>query len=54
MVKHFIDISDLNKRELRGIISFAKKIKNKPKRYINLLHNKSLGIIFQKQLRQFA
>ncbi len=49
MVKHFINISDFQKNELRKIISFAKRIKNNPKKYSKLLQNKSLGMIFQKQ-----
>ena len=49
MVKHFINISDFKKNELKKIISFAKKIKNNPSKYKKLLQNKSLGMIFQKQ-----
>ena len=49
MINHFIDISDFNKRELKSIISFAKRIKNNPNKYKNLLQNKSLGMIFEKQ-----
>ena len=49
MINHFVDISDLKKRELKSIISFAKRIKNNPNKYNNLLQNKSLGMIFEKQ-----
>ena len=49
MVKHFINISDFKKNELKKIISFAKNIKNNPSKYNKLLQNKSLGMIFQKQ-----
>jgi len=49
MINHFIDISDLKKNELESIISFAKRIKNNPNKYNNLLKNKSLGMIFEKQ-----
>ena len=49
MINHFIDISDFKKRELKSIISFAKKIKNNPNKYKKLLQNKSLGMIFEKQ-----
>ena len=49
MINHFVDISDFNKSELKSIISFAKKIKINPNKYKNLLQNKSLGMIFQKQ-----
>ena len=49
MIKHFIDISDFKKVELENIINFAKKIKSQPGKYKNLLNNKSLGMIFEKQ-----
>ena len=49
MVKHFINISDFKKNDLKKIINFAKKIKNNPNKYNKLLQNKSLGMIFQKQ-----
>ena len=49
MINHFIDISDFKKSELKSIISFAKRIKNNPNKYQNLLKNKSLGMIFEKQ-----
>lgn len=49
MINHFVDISDFNKSELKSIISFAKKIKINPNKYKNLLQNKSLGMIFEKQ-----
>ena len=49
MTKHFINISDFNKNDLKKIINFAKKIKNNPNKYNKLLQNKSLGMIFQKQ-----
>ena len=49
MINHFVDISDFKKSELKSIISFAKKIKNNPNKYKNLLQNKSLGMIFEKQ-----
>tara|TARA_B100000949_G_scaffold209433_1_gene201804 strand:- start:71 stop:967 length:897 start_codon:yes stop_codon:yes gene_type:complete len=49
MLNHFVDISDFKKSELKSIISFAKRIKNNPNKYKNLLQNKSLGMIFEKQ-----
>ena len=49
MINHFVDISDFKKSELKSIISFAKRIKNNPNKYKNLLQNKSLGMIFEKQ-----
>ena len=49
MINHFVDISDFKKSELKSIISFAKRIKNNPNKYKNLLKNKSLGMLFEKQ-----
>ena len=49
MINHFVDISDFKKSELKSIISFAKRIKNNPNKYKNLLQNKSLGMLFEKQ-----
>jgi len=49
MVKHFIDLSDFKKKELREILNFAKKIKKNPIKYSNLLKFKSLAMIFEKQ-----
>ena len=49
MINHFVDISDFKKSELKRIISLAKRIKNNPNKYENLLQNKSLGMIFEKQ-----
>ena len=49
MINHFVDISDFKKSELKSIINFAKRIKNNPNKYKNLLQNKSLGMIFEKQ-----
>ena len=49
MVRHFMDISDFNRKELESILSFAKKIKRNPLKYNKLLQNKSLGMLFEKQ-----
>ena len=49
MTKNLIDISDLNKKEIKKILLFPKKIKNNPLKYNNLLKNKYLGMIFFKQ-----
>ena len=48
MIKHFLDISDFKKSELRQILTFAKKIKKKPDNYNSLLKNKFLGLFFEK------
>ena len=49
MYKHFLDISDYKKNELKNIIFFAKKIKNNQLKYSSLFQNKSLGMLFEKQ-----
>jgi ornithine carbamoyltransferase len=49
MIKHFLDIDDLNKNELRTILSISKKIKNKPEKSASLLKKKYLGLIFEKK-----
>tara|TARA_Y100000590_G_C15738907_1_gene1019531 strand:- start:434 stop:1327 length:894 start_codon:yes stop_codon:yes gene_type:complete len=49
MNKSFIDIDDFSKKELNLILDLAKKIKNKKTNYSNLLKNKSLGLLFQKE-----
>ena len=49
MIKHFIDLENLSKAELRNILSFATKIKKNQKKYSNILNNKSLGLLFEKE-----
>ena len=49
MIKNFIDIDNFDKKELKKILIFAKKIKSKRNLKSSLLHNKSLGLIFEKQ-----
>ncbi len=49
MIRHLIDISDLTQKEIKKILLFAKKIKNKPLKYNDLLENKYLGMIFSAQ-----
>ena len=48
-MKHFIDINNFKKKEIDEIISLAKKIKKKPKKYSLSCKNKTLGLIFEKQ-----
>ena len=48
MIKHFIDLDNFTKTELRNILSFASKIKKNQKKYSNILNNKSLGLLFAK------
>ncbi len=49
MIKHFIDINDLNVKQINEIISLAKKIKKNPNKYSLHCKNKTLGMIFEKQ-----
>ena len=49
MIKHFIDLDNFTKTELRNILSFATKIKKNQKKYLNILNNKSLGLLFEKE-----
>ena len=49
MMKHFIDIKNLKKKEIDEIISLAKKIKKNPKKYSSSCKDKTLGLIFEKQ-----
>jgi len=49
MIKHFLDIDDLNQKQLRAILSISKKIKNKPENFLGLLSEKSLGLLFEKK-----
>ena len=49
MIKHFIDLDNFNKTELRNILNFAIKIKKNQKKYSNILSNKSLGLLFEKE-----
>ena len=49
MIKHFLDIDDLNKKELRAILLISKKIKNKPENFSALLEQQSLGLLFEKK-----
>ena len=49
MIKHFIDLDNFTKTELKNILSFAIKIKKNQKKYSNILNNKSLGLLFEKE-----
>ena len=48
-IPNYITSFPIKKSELKSIISFAKRIKNNPNKYKNLLQNKSLGMIIEKQ-----
>ena len=49
MINHFIDLDHFSHTKLRDILDLAKKIKLNPKKYSEILENKSLGMIFEKQ-----
>lgn len=49
MIRHFIDIDNFSKKELNSILATAFKMKKNINKYKNLLSNKSLGILLQKQ-----
>ena len=49
MIKHFIDIADFKKKDLKSIINLAKRIKKNPNKFNNLLKNKFIGLLFEKQ-----
>ena len=48
-MKHFIDISDCNTKEINSIIAKAKQIKKNPKKFAKKCSDKTLGMIFQKE-----
>ena len=48
-MKHFIDISDFNKKHLDSIIQKAKQLKKNPKKFSKKCNNKTLGIFFEKE-----
>ena len=48
-MKHFIDIDNFNNKDLRLILTKAKKLKKDKDKNILLLRNKSLGLLFKKK-----
>ena len=48
-MKHFIDISDFNRKQLDAIIKKAKQLKKNPNKVSKKCHHKTLGMIFQKE-----
>ena len=48
-MKHFIDISDFNIKQLNSIIKTAEQIKKTPNKFINKCKGKTLGMIFEKE-----
>lgn len=49
MIRHFLDIDDLSKKELREILSISKKIKKQPEKFSVFLKQKHLGLLFEKK-----
>ena len=49
MIRHFLDISDFSRIELRKILNLATKIKKNENKFSKLFKNKTLGLIFSKQ-----
>ena len=48
-MKHFIDISDFNRKQLDAIIKKAKQLKKNPNKFLKRCYKKTLGMIFQKE-----
>jgi ornithine carbamoyltransferase len=46
--KHFLNLSDLTKEELKEILALSAKLKKNRFGYLNELKNKSLAMIFEK------
>lgn len=49
MIKHFIDINQLSKKEIDKIILNAKLMKKNPTKFKKIFNNKTLGLLFQKK-----
>ncbi len=47
-VRHFLSITDLNKKELKDILYLAKRIKANPRKFKDSLSGKILGLLFNK------
>ena len=48
MARHLISIHDLTAREVAGLFRLAADVKANPQKYAAALHQKSLGMIFEK------
>jgi len=48
-MKHFIDISDFNRKQLDAIIKKAEQLKKNPNKFLKRCYKKTLGMIFQKE-----
>ena len=49
MIKHFVDIDSFSIKEINQIFSLAMKFKKNEKKYKNILNNKSLALLFEKE-----
>ena len=49
MKKHFIDLDNFTLNELRVILNIARDIKLNPSQFTEILKQKSLGMLFEKQ-----
>ncbi len=47
-MKHLTSLIDWNSADILNLISYASKIKKNPKKYYNILHNKTMLMIFEK------
>lgn len=47
-VRHFLSITDLNKKELNDILYTAKRVKANPEKFKNSLSGRILGLLFNK------
>ena len=49
MIKHFVDIENFSSKEINKIFLLAMKFKKNEKKYITILQNKSLALLFEKE-----
>ena len=49
MIKHFVDIENFSSKEINKIFLLAMKFKKNEKKYKNILNNKSLALLFEKE-----
>jgi len=49
MHKHFIDLKDIETKDLRAILNCARQVKSNPLDYSKTMHQKSLGLLFEKR-----
>ena len=49
MIKHFVDIDNFSIKEINKIFSLAIKFKKNEKKYKNVLNNKTLALLFEKE-----